>query len=308
MAINRSGLRTDITYLSRRRKSAANTIPIETAQTGSTQRGNLNAQGTPKAPLSLDLGHRSTSSASLSLDGGSADARTDTSAASPTQERPNDASFELTLSGHSLGKSSSSPAIIGFPTPSVRPLTPAVNPVAGRTQSVAGNLFSAPSFGSIRELSEENPVVRLNARQSAIGSLLVVGSRSVAWEDHILTSGAQRADGQAAGTPVFTPGNRPLVGIQDGAGIVSLRHVAQVRRVLFISGERSQTVGVFDGAAVGVAARNAEGYRSVLYLTRVAEILELRADFVPADAPDEAIWAIFGFAMTLPLDQRIRLR
>ena len=77
-------------------------------------------------------------------------------------------------------------------------------------------LFPAPGFGSVRELGEANPVVRLNARQSAVGSLLVTGVRSVAWEDQQLTTGAHHADGHKAGTAVITPGNRPLAGSRTG--------------------------------------------------------------------------------------------
>ncbi|QDY89080.1 hypothetical protein E7Y32_01720 [Arthrobacter sp. UKPF54-2] len=169
-------------------------------------------------------------------------------------------------------------------------------------------LFPAPGFGSLRELDAESPVVRLNPRQSAIGSLLVAGVRSAAWEDEQLSAGAQQSDGLTAGTVVLTPGNRPLVGVQDGAGIVSLRHVRLLRRALFVAGEMPLTVGVNDGAAAAVAARSETGLRSVLYVARIGSVLELRAEFVPADGLDAAIWAMFGFTMTTPLDQRVLLR
>jgi len=106
----------------------------------------------------------------------------------------------------------------------------------------------------------------------------------------------------------MTPGNRPLVGLQDGAGIVSLRHVRLLRRALFVAGDRPLTVGAFDGAAAALPARSGAGSRSVLYVARVGSVLELRAEFVPADAPDAAIWGMFGFTMTIPLDQRILSR
>lgn len=83
-----------------------------------------------------------------------------------------------------------------------------------------------------------------------------------------------------------------------------MRHVRRLRRALFIAGEGPLTIGVFDGAAAGVAARNDEGARSVLYVSRIGSILEVRVEFVPPDAPDEAIWAMFGFSMTIPLVQQ----
>ncbi len=308
-------MRADITYLSRRRKPATvpNPVRAEPVQADVPQGGTATARtAQPSAGVPLDLSRRQPSAAQpsgpslgLTLDGGPSAGRTAAPAASAAPAaaaRPTGSSTGLTLGGRSASTPAPSPAS-GSPAGAA-----ARSAAAGHKKSVATKLFPAPAFGSIRELGAENPVVRLNARQSAIGSLLVVGARSVAWEDQHFISGAQQADGQKAGAPVSTPGNRPLVGIADGAGIVSLRHGALLRRALFIAGDRSQTLGVFDGAAAGVAARNAAGQRSVLYVTRIAEIFEIRAEFVPADAPDEAIWAMFGFAMTLTLDQRVRLR
>lgn len=171
-----------------------------------------------------------------------------------------------------------------------------------------GRAFPAPAFGEVRQLGAANPLVRLDARQSAIGSLLVAGVRSVAWEDRNLTTGARHADGHVAGTPVSTPGNRPLVGIEDAAGVVSLRHIGLLRRALFIAGEAPLTVGIFDGAAAALAPRDEAGLRSVLYVARIGPVLELRAESVPADASDAAIWAMFGFTMTIPLDDRVLRR
>ena len=169
-------------------------------------------------------------------------------------------------------------------------------------------LFPAPAFGEVRQLGEANPLVRLNPRQSAIGSLLVAGARSVAWEDRDFTTGAHHAGGHKAGTPVMTPGNRPLVGFEESSAVVSLRHVRLLRRALFIAAEKPLTIGVFDGAAAAVAPRNDDGLRTVLYLSRIGAILELRTEFVPADASDAAVWALFGFTMTIPLDQRVLRR
>ena len=254
MAVNRTAVRTDIGYLTRRRKTVTQPEPTP-------------APVRDAAPASggLTLGSGPAASGGLTLDSGPATAPVP-GAAAPSRQGPRPA-----------------------PTQSAR-------------------LFAAPDFGSLRELGEANPVVRLNARQSAIGSLLVAGVRSVAWEDRQFTTGAHHTDGHKAGTVVVTPGNRPLAAVQDGAGIVSLRHVRLLRRALFVAGETPLTVGVFDGAAAAVAARNDAGLRSVLYVVRVGAVLELRAEFVPADASDAAIWASFGFTMTIPLDQRVLLR
>lgn len=251
MALNRTALRTDIPYLSRRPKPVRQPEPVRPTSSGTA---------TPP--------HSSASTAGSG--------------------------------GLTLGASQA-------PTPPTK-ASAASRPAPRPAPAASERLFPAPDFGSVRELGEANPVVRLNARQSAIGSLLVAGVRSVAWEDQQLTTGAHHTDGHKAGTAVLTPGNRPLAGVQDGAGIVSLRHVRLVRRLLFVAGETPLTVGVFDGAAATVAARNDAGLRSVLYVVRVGAVLELRAEFVPADASDDAIWAIFGFTMTIPLDQRVLQR
>ncbi|XAS64791.1 hypothetical protein VUN84_03705 [Micrococcaceae bacterium Sec5.8] len=289
MALNRTAVRTDIGYLTRRRK------PV--AQPGPEQ---LPAQSAATPPASgLTLGGRAPAAPSPSSTG-----------LTPGASTP--ASTGLSLGGRTPAAPSPSPTGLTLgatpaPAPSTsRPATAATRPRGAA--SASERLFPAPEFGSLRELDAENPVVRLNSRQSAIGSLLVAGVRSVAWEDAQLTTGAHHAEGHLAGTAVRTPGNRPLAGVQDGAGIVSLRHVRLLRRALFIAGEAPLTVGVFDGAAAAVAARNPAGLRSVLYAVRVGAVLELRAEFVPADASDAAIWAMFGFTMTIPLDQRVHQR
>lgn len=274
MALNRTAVRTDIGYLSRRRKAAAQPAPEQPPMQSTV--------------LPSDPAARPTASTGLTL--GSGPSRPPSSG--PTVGSRAASSAGLTLgTGPAAARPASSNAAAA-----TRPRT---------APSASERLFPAPGFGTLRELDAENSVVRLNARQSAIGSLLVAGVRAVAWEDHQLSAGAHHADGQKTGTAVVTPGNRPLVGVQDGAGIVSLRHVRLLRRALFVAGETPLTVGVFDGAAAAVAARNAAGLRSVLYLVRIGSVLELRAEFVPADASDAAIWAMFGFTMTIPLDHRV---
>ena len=262
MALNRTALRTDIPYLSRRPKPVVQPEPLRTTSPSSAP---TPSPGASPGGSGLTLGSSPAGSGGLTL-GSSQRASPSTTAA-------------------------------GSSTPGPRP-----------APAAPGRLFPAPDFGSVRELGEANPVVRLNARQSAIGSLLVAGVRSVACEDQELTTGAHHSEGHKAGTAVLTPGNRSLAGVQDGAGVVSLRHVRLLRRLLFVAGETPLTVGVFDGAAATIAARNDAGLRSVLYVVRVGAVLELRAEFVPADASDAAIWAIFGFTMTIPLDRRVLQR
>jgi hypothetical protein len=267
MASNRSALRTDLDYLSRRRKPAQQESPRPLSP------------GTAAAPGPQGPGSAAPGSGGLTLQ-------------SPGRAAPGPAapgSGGLTLQ-----------------SPTRTPTTQA--PASRRTITVPERVFPAPAFGSVRQLDEANPVVRLDARQSAIGSLLVVGARSVTWEDTHRTTGARHTEGHMAGTPVITPGNRPLADMQDSSGIISLRHVRLLRRALFIAGETPLTIGVFDGAAAAVAPRNDDGLRTVLYVSRIGAVLELRAEYVPAVADDPTVWAMFGFTMTIPLDQRVLLR
>ncbi len=255
MVRDRTAVRSDLDYLSRRRKPEVSQAPV--------------APTTAGAGATLTLGTRSPAAGPAS--------------APAAGDQPG--------AGLDLRPASSRPA-------------PAARPAAADP----GRTFPAPAFSDVRQLDGAHPVARLNPRQSAIGSFLVTGIRAVAWEGGDFTTGAQHTGGHLAGSPLGTPGNRPLVGIQDAAGIVSLRHLRMLRRALFIAGETPLTVGVFDGAAAAVPARNEDGERSVLYVSRIGAVLELRAEFVPAEASDAAIWDLFGFRMTIPLDQRVRAR
>lgn len=176
----------------------------------------------------------------------------------------------------------------------------APTPVRDRPSTPEDRLFPAPGIEEVNQLNFENPVVRLNARQSAIGTLTVSGARAVTWEASDLTTGASTYHGHTAGTPVVTAGNRPLAGFHDAAAVVSLRHVRLLRRALFIGAGGPITVRLFDGHGIAASSPNEED-RTVLLLTRIGGLLELRAEFVPAAEPDPAIWERHGITMTIPV-------
>lgn len=167
---------------------------------------------------------------------------------------------------------------------------------------VSSLLFPAQSFASGRHLSDESPVVRLNSRQAGIGTLLISGAHSTAWEATDLTTGAENLDGQKMGTTVFTRGNRPLVAFHEESVAVSLRHVQQLRRAIFIAADAPLVVRLFSEAAAAVLPKS-NGEKAVLYLSRIGEVIELRAEYV-ADTNFEDIWAKFGFRMTTPVNTR----
>ena len=158
--------------------------------------------------------------------------------------------------------------------------------------------FPAPTIADVSQLGATEPVLRLNARQSAVGSLIVSGADVAVWEDESGVTGSATAAGDTAGTPVRTPGNRPLVGYDDADAIVSLRHVRRLRRALFIArGPQPLGVQLFTGSTVTVAPGD-DDRMFILCLSRIGNLLELRAEPVETGASDAAILSQFGFTLT----------
>jgi hypothetical protein len=158
--------------------------------------------------------------------------------------------------------------------------------------------FPAPTIDEISQLGETDPVLRLNARQSAVGSLIVSGADLAVWEDDSRVTGSATAAGDTAGTPVRTRGNRPLVGFDAADALVSLRHVQELRRALFIArGPQPLGVQLFTGATVTVAPGE-HSRMFILCLSRIGNVLELRAEPVERTDSDAAILKQFGFTLT----------
>ena len=175
--------------------------------------------------------------------------------------------------------------------------TPA-RPSGARTAPPESRPFPAPTIDDVRELGEHVPVLRLNARESAVGSLIVSGAATAAWEDADRVTGSVTSAGETAGTPVVTSGNRPLVGFDDADAVVSLRHVREIGRALFIpDGPHPLGVQIFDGATVTTAPGD-DSRMFVLYLLRIDNLVELRAEPVDRGATDGAILTQFGFTLT----------
>lgn len=210
-----------------------------------------------------------------------------------------------------LGESSASDPLRSAPSPSagldLSPGPAPQRPPAGhpRTPGPAttpeSRLYPAPAFGALHQLAEGDAVVRLNPRQSGIGSLFVTGARGTAWEGEDRTTGAQSVHREQIGTPIPTPGNRPLVGFVNRDAVVVLRHVRKLRRALFIGAGGTMTVQTFDGSAIAVQGTLGPGQRTVLTATRIGALLELRAESVPEDWDDGEIWREFAFTMTVGL-------
>ena len=283
MALNTSPTRSDVGYLRRRVKpvaaeetpavqpaSAATPEPRQTEPPRPASSGLSLSPSTPPAPAPA---RTPAPSAGLSL---SPSTPPHTPASTPS------ATPAPVSTGLSLGPSS--------------PAAPAVPP---RTSAPAGSLpFPAPGIDEVRELGDDDPVLRLNARESAIGSLIVTGAASAVWEDVELVTGAGTPDGSTTGSPVTTDGNRPLVGFDDSDALVSLRHVRLLRRALFVSrGPEPLGVQIFDGSTVTVSPGD-EKRMFVLSLLRIGGVIELRAEPVDRSASDETILKQFSFVLT----------
>lgn len=159
-------------------------------------------------------------------------------------------------------------------------------------------LFAAPGIKDVYELNLVDRALRLSALQSSVGTLVVTGSTAVAWESVRRVVGAQTADGHKAGSPVKTSGNRELVGYLGSDALITLRHVRELRRAIFIN--RSTTamgVRLFSGDTVALPPAK-DGTQIVLLVHRIGNVLELRAEPVPQDWPDLQIWQEFDFSMT----------
>lgn len=212
----------------------------------------------------------------------------------PASTRPPTAGLSLAPTNTATTTATPTPLSASGLSLSPAPATPAAT-AAVRPES---RPFPAPTIEDVRELGENEPVLRLNARESAVGSLIVSGADVAVWEDADRVTGSATAAGDTAGTPVVTSGNRPLLGFDEADAIVSLRHVRELSRALFITrAAHPLGVQIFDGSTVTTAAGDATRM-FVLYLLRIDNLIELRAEPVDRSASDEEILTQFGFTLT----------
>jgi len=159
-------------------------------------------------------------------------------------------------------------------------------------------LFPAPGIRDLYELNLQDRVLRLSALESAVGTMVVSGSTAMAWESVRGVTGGADVDGHTAGSPVMTKGNRPLAGYDGRNALLTLRHIRQLRRAMFINrGTHPMGVEIFSGAQVALPPP-ADGTQILLLALRIGNVLELRAEPVPQGWSDLQIWQEFDFTMT----------
>lgn len=145
-------------------------------------------------------------------------------------------------------------------------------------------------------------MVRLDSRQSAIGTLIVTGATAVLWESVEGVTGSESvANRSFEGQQIPTPGNRPLATLTDGAGLIALRHIKLFRRALFFGPANSEFGVQLYGGSVILVPNPGDGLRNILLVSRVGHKLELRADPVPAVVDDHQLRKLFGFKMSAAL-------
>lgn len=119
---------------------------------------------------------------------------------------------------------------------------------------------------------DSNPVVRLNKRQSAIGSLLISGAESFAW-DTGTDAGMENLSGRNSPIPMFS--NRKLVEFYQGEVAINLRHFREFKRIIVAATSGVMEMKLYDGSTV-VADSN--GGKTVIYIARVKDMIEIRVE------------------------------
>lgn len=118
----------------------------------------------------------------------------------------------------------------------------------------------------------ENPVIRLNARQSAIGSLEILNANSFAWDTGTF-SGVETVSEHSSVMPVFA--NRKLIEFYKGEIIVGLRHFHALKRVIVSTNSGIMEIKLYDGSSLIVDSNNGA---NVVYISRIKNILEVRVE------------------------------
>lgn len=136
-------------------------------------------------------------------------------------------------------------------------------------------------------LSLASPVVRMAPRQSAIGSLILIGADVVSWETTDGNRGTSKRGEILVGVPSFA--NRALVAWQGDQLIVGLRHSATLRRLIIGSSTGTLTATFAGGATFTASTRDGA---DVLYLAMIGTLLEARVETLNSDRNIETTFGI----------------
>jgi hypothetical protein len=136
-------------------------------------------------------------------------------------------------------------------------------------------LPTVPYLRNNIELTLDEPVVRFDYRQSAIGSLTVDGAQAFAWETTDKMGGLEVNGGISTDIKPPKYGNRQLVEFVDDTVVLGLRHFSHLRRLVVASQEDNLTVNLYGGSKVVI---DTEDGSNVLLISRIDNELECRIE------------------------------
>lgn len=165
-------------------------------------------------------------------------------------------------------------------------------PVLGnRNVPPARPVTQVPYLRNNTELSLDEPAVRLDFRQSAIGSLIISGAQAFVWETNTKSAGMEIKDGQSSAVHPPKFGNRSLAEFNEGKLIVGLRHFKELRRMIIGSQLHNLVVELYDGTKIAMPSDNGN---NVLLISRIDNELECRMEKI--DTLDMA--PVFGVRLS----------
>jgi hypothetical protein len=125
-------------------------------------------------------------------------------------------------------------------------------------------------------LTLEAPVVRLNARQSAIGSLTVSEAEVFGWQDKQHHSGiVSRVNNTPQMHEVPVNANRKLAEFYEGKFVLGLRHIHQLRRLVIGGHDGILRLNLLDGTEISA---DTDGGKRALYLSVIGNEIEVRVE------------------------------
>jgi hypothetical protein len=253
MPLNKSASRPDIGYLRRRPRTGENTAVSPSTAT-ETRTGGLSLSRPDRQPQSPTS---ATASAPAVSSGGGLSLKRPDRENSASENRNN------ARSGTSLA-------------------------MGAKAQRV---LPTVPYFQKNVELTLEEPVVRFDHRQSAIGSLTIDGAQAFAWETTDKMGGLEVNGGISTDIKPSKYGNRQLAEFVDDTIVLGLRHFKQLRRLVVASQEDNLTVNLYGGSKVVI---DSDGGNNVLLISRIDNELECRIEKI--DSVD--LLEVFGIKVS----------
>lgn len=138
--------------------------------------------------------------------------------------------------------------------------------------------LNTPVFHGNTEMSLHNPVVRLDYRQSAIGSMVIRNAEAFSWEMDDLLSGLQVNSGQ--GSTAIEPRsfkNRKIAEFVDSEIIINLRHGKSLRRFIAASTKDDLFIELYDGSEIFIPM---ERGKNAMLMYRVGNEFEIRLEHI----------------------------